>query len=309
MVDCPQTGRCTSRYNICIVSDFFLPRLGGVELHQYQLAQGLIRRGHKVVTVTGTYGNNPGQRQGIRYLTNGLKVYYCPQMQIDNQASLPTLFLFFPLFRQIMLREKIQIVHGHQTTSALAHECIMHARTMGLKAVYTDHSLFGFADAGSIHLNKLMRFTLCDVQHVVCVSHCSRENLVLRASLDPLGVSVIPNAVDTSKFTPSPENAPDMSQQINIIILSRLVYRKGVDLAVEVIPAICARFPTVHFIIGGDGGKRLLLEEMRERYQLQDSVEMLGSVQHADVRDVLVRGHLFLNCSLAEAFCIAILEA
>lgn len=33
---------------ICIVSDFFYPRLGGVELHQYQLAQGLIRRGHKV---------------------------------------------------------------------------------------------------------------------------------------------------------------------------------------------------------------------------------------------------------------------
>jgi phosphatidylinositol glycan class A protein len=45
---------------------------------------------------------------------------------------------------------------------------------------------------------------------------------------------VIPNAVDTSKFTPSPANAPDMSQQINIVILSRLVYRKGVDLAVEV---------------------------------------------------------------------------
>ena len=100
------------------------------------------------------------------------QVYYCPQMQIHDQASLPNLFLFFPLFREILLRERIQIVHGHQTTSALAHECILHARTMGCKAVYTDHSLFGFANTGSIHLNKLMKFTLSDIDHVICVSHC-----------------------------------------------------------------------------------------------------------------------------------------
>jgi hypothetical protein len=32
------------------------------------------------------------------------------------------------------------------------------------------------------------------------------------------------------------------------------------DLVVDVIPEICRRFPLVHFIIGGDGPKRLLLE-------------------------------------------------
>jgi phosphatidylinositol glycan class A protein len=32
-------------------------------------------------------------------------------------------------------------------------------------------------------------------------------------------------------------------------------------------------------------------------------------VQHCDVRNVLCRGHIYLNCSLTEAFCIAILEA
>lgn len=301
--------RCSQSYRIAIVSDFNYPRLGGVELHQYQLAQGLIRRGHKVIIITGTYGDGANKRQGVRYLTNGLKVYYCPQMSISSQASLPTLYLFFPLFRQIVIREGIQIVHGHQTTSALAHECILHARTMGLTAVYTDHSLFGFADVGAIHLNKLMKFTLSDIDHVVCVSHCSKENLVLRACLNPSLVSVIPNAVDATKFVPSPESAPSIHERINIVILSRLVYRKGVDLVVEVIPEICQRFPNVHFIIGGDGGKRILIEEMRERHQLQDRVELLGAVQHADVRSVLVNGHIFLNCSLTEAFCIAILEA
>ncbi|KAF3537313.1 hypothetical protein F2Q69_00018280 [Brassica cretica] len=48
---------------------------------------------------------------------------------------------------------------------------------------------------------------------------------------------------------------------------------------------------------------------MREKHSLQDSVEMLGAVPHSRVRSVLVTGHVFLNSSLTEAFCIAILEA
>ena len=52
------------------------------------------------------------------------------------------------------------------------------------------------------------------------------------------------------------------------------------------IPEICAKYPLAHFIIGGDGPKKLLLEEMRERYLLHDSVELLGEVPHHRVRDV-----------------------
>jgi phosphatidylinositol glycan class A protein len=297
-------------YNICIVSDFFYPRLGGVELHQYSLAQELLHLGHKVIILTNTYGQNRNSlRQGIRYLTNGLKVYYAPQQSIHSQATLPTFLGFWPYFRSIILREKIEIVHGHQSTSALQHESLLHAITMGLRTVYTDHSLFGFSTTESIHLNKLMAFTLSAAGAAIAVSHCDKENLVLRAEFDPNSVYVIPNAVDSSKFLPQPDLAPSISQCINIVILSRLVYRKGVDLVVEVIPKICARFPEVNFIIGGDGNKRAALEEMISLYNLQDKVELLGAVPHKEVRNVLCRGHIFLNASLTEAFCIAILEA
>lgn len=36
---------------------------------------------------------------------------------------------------------------------------------------------------------------------------------------------------------------------------------------------------------------------------------MLGSIPNTKVCEVLNRGHIFLNTSLSEAFCIAILEA
>lgn len=48
--------------------------MGGVESHIYQLSQCLIEKGHKVVIATHAYGH----RRGVRYLTNGLKVYYLP---------------------------------------------------------------------------------------------------------------------------------------------------------------------------------------------------------------------------------------
>jgi phosphatidylinositol N-acetylglucosaminyltransferase subunit A len=48
---------------------------------------------------------------------------------------------------------------------------------------------------------------------------------------------------------------------------------------------------------------------MREEFILQDRVTMLGSVKHDQIRGVLIRGDIFLNTSLTEAFCIAIVEA
>eukprot|EP00981_Chlorochromonas_danica_P008525 scaffold2208_cov170-Ochromonas_danica.AAC.9 len=150
--------------------------------------------------------------------------------------------------------------------------------------------------------------TLSDIDHVICVSNSCRENLSLRARLHPSLISTIPNAVDPTKFTPDPSRRYPL-HTVNIVILSRLVYRKGIDLLVKVIPLVCSRVHNAHFIIGGDGNKLLLLEEMRERYQLHDRMELLGAVPHHRVRDVLVRGHIFLNCSLTESFCIALLEA
>ncbi len=101
---------------------------------------------------------------------------------------------------------------------------------------------------------------------------------------------------------PTPPTHPH-THTVTIVIVSRLVYRKGTDLLAGVIPLICAHHPDVHFIIGkcskscdnlidhvtlsgGDGPKRVLLEEVREKHQLHDRVELLGGLEHSHVRDV-----------------------
>lgn len=77
----------------------------------------------------------------------------------------------------------------------------------------------------------------------------------------------------------------------------------------DVIPRICKEYPHVNFLIAGDGPKRVDLEQMREKHLIMDRVELIGSVASHDVPSILVRGQIFLNTSLTEAFCMAIVEA
>jgi phosphatidylinositol N-acetylglucosaminyltransferase subunit A len=151
---------------------------------------------------------------------------------------------------------------------------------------------------------------------------------VLRASLDPLMVSVIPNAVVAENFRPLYHPAYSSNQSyglnhqpapaphhlgphdtITIVVISRLFYNKGTDLLIAAIPRILAIHPNVRFIIAGSGPKAIDLEQMIERNVLQDRVEMLGPVRHEEVRDVMVRGHIYLHPSLTEAFGTVIVEA
>ncbi|KAL3762592.1 hypothetical protein ACHAWU_005795 [Discostella pseudostelligera] len=323
------------RHRIAMVCDFFYPRLGGVENHIWSLAHTLLRLGHKVIVITHAYncpdadtsanyddiningagagGDNGVQKRkssrrcGVRYLPGGLKVYHCPFLPMTDEVCLPTFTVSFPLLRWIFIREGIEIVHSHQATSAMGNEAITYAAELGLASVYTDHSLFGFDDIASIVLNRVLKVTMSTVGAAICVSKVCRENYILRANVQPSIVHVIPNAVDSTRFIPQPSKRSN--SRVTVVVVSRLVYRKGVDLLVGIIPAICQSYPEVDFLIGGDGSKKSSLEEMVEKKGLQDRVQFLGFVPHRDVRDVLVRGHVFLNCSLTESFCIAILEA
>lgn len=137
-------------------------------------------------------------------------------------------------------------------------------------------------------------------------------------------VSVIPNAVVAENFRPlanntlsqgNPSASPSSlhhlgpNDTITIVVISRLFYNKGTDLLIAAIPRILASHPNVRFIIAGSGPKAIDLEQMLERNVLQDRVEMLGPVRHEEVRDVMVRGQIYLHPSLTEAFGTVIVEA
>jgi phosphatidylinositol glycan class A protein len=172
-----------------------------------QLSQHLISAGHTVVILTHFYGG----RMGVRYMTNGLKVYYLPVLPFYNKSALPTIVGSLPLLRHVILAEDVDVVHGHSAFSTLAQEAIFIGGALDvlrgrdvrrLATVFTDHSLFGFADASAVVTNTFLRFSLANADECVCVSHVGKENTVLRSSVPASRVSVIPNAVDCGLFKP-----------------------------------------------------------------------------------------------------------
>ncbi|KAJ1039654.1 hypothetical protein NDA10_005201 [Ustilago hordei] len=108
--------------------------------------------------------------------------------------------------------------------------------------------------------------------------------------------SVLPDQVGLSKG------------RLTVVVLSRLMYRKGIDLLIAAIPRLCAAHRTFTFSLAAMV-ETVELEQMRERYLLQDRVELCGAVRQGEVRDHLTRGSIFLNTSLTEAFGTCIIEA
>ena len=74
-------------------------------------------------------------------------------------------------------------VHGHSAFSTLAHEALFVGSILGLGTVFTDHSLFGFADASAIVTNTFLKFSLANIDHCICVSHTGKENTGMYSSL------------------------------------------------------------------------------------------------------------------------------
>jgi len=334
------------KHTICFVCDFFYPNFGGVENHIYYLSKGLQKRGHKVIVITHAYDGHEGlcyvgedrvisskdkcisqqetERDSIAGAAGSsgtprsLPVYYLPKVVVYQQASLPSLYSIYGTIRRIFVQEGVQIVHGHQSTSTMAHESMFIARALGLKTVFTEHSLYGFTELFSVDriINKVLKMTLSDVDHVICVSNSCRDNLIARVSKAECPrftgdryLSTVPNAIDGCKFVPDHTKKLPGKPRINIVIMSRFVYRKGIDMVVQLIPQICAEYKHVYFMIGGDGPKRSMIENMISTHALQDQVELNDAIPHELVRDFLVRGHIFLNCSLTESFCMSLVEA
>jgi phosphatidylinositol N-acetylglucosaminyltransferase subunit A len=145
-----------------------------------------------------------------------------------------------------------------------------------------------------------------------------RENTVLRASLQPSIVHVIPNALIADQFKPSTTPVPTgisesgRSQDLTQLTIVHISYYcRSITLCISKrcrfisshSPA-CVRsfskcaifrryaekltFPVTitKLITGGDGPKLIELLQMREKHLLQDRIILLGPVRHTDVRGV-----------------------
>lgn len=283
-----------------MITDFYYPSTGGIETHIRYLSKNLIKLGHKVVIITHKHSN---MKENIEF--SNLKVYALDFPILALNTTFPSLFSNFHILKKIFEYEKIDIVHGHQTMSNLCLEGIFHATTLNLKTIITEHSLFEMGPIENVIVNSFANLLLKNVDKCICVSKTSKINFLERINIHHKNVHVIPNAVISNKFFPK----YNKKKSKNVIVMSRLVFRKGIDLLVEALPLICKSDKEIKILIAGDGPKRDEILQAIDIHHLELQVSLIGSISHDDVGDFLRKGDVFLNTSLTETFCLAILEA
>lgn len=219
----------SKRLCIAMICDFFYPNTGGVEIHILNLAYCLIEKGHKVIGITHYYGD----KIGVRYIHNGLKIYYCPFTMMPNgfgNIIFPLLHSphMLPLLRDIFIREDVDLVHWHQGASQLGYYTALSSHHLNVRVILTNHSLWEIEDPFIIMLNKLHNMVICTkgLEHTISVSHAVRENEIIRADMPVQKTSVIPNAIDCNLFTADPSQRYPVGT-INIVYVARLATRKG----------------------------------------------------------------------------------
>ena len=176
--------------------------------------------------------------------------------------------------------------------------------------VFTEHSLHGFSDLGSFTLNGIWKLTCGPCDNVLAVSNCQLLNVKYRLSSpddETDKFQTLPNSIYPELYKP-PEFEVENSKN-TIIVVSRLTGRKGALLMVKTLEKVLNLYPKINVIIAGDGPCMVDVEELRENNHWLSRIELLGGIHPSKVREVLGKGRIFLNCSLSEAFCMAILEA
>jgi phosphatidylinositol glycan class A protein len=131
-----------------------------------------------------------------------------------------------------LTRERINIVHVHQSSSILGASYGIYAYHLGLKIVQTEHSLFNIRTNTYLHFNWVISTTYKLYSKFICVSRAVRNNMILRSYINSTKMVVIPNAV----LSNSTSFVRPFNKKVRIVIVGRLVYRRGTDLLIKILP-------------------------------------------------------------------------
>lgn len=294
--------------NICILSVDFLPNVGGIAAHVYELARALRSMGNDVTIVTFREAFFAPKEETI----DGLHIVriYLPR----NTVLLYPVFAVFEYLgvRRVIKAKKIDLLHSHYAFPD-GFVSRVHPRVPG---VATEHTS-GFLDRLERgRLLWLYRWVYARMDHIITPSN-ELAGAVASLGIPRPKITFVSNGVDTEKF--SPEVPPKSIRQeyalapdAKIVLCPRrLEPKNGVKYLIEAAPAILLQCPdTRFFVVGGSYPDQLtLLQERARELGVLDRITFTGSVPNADMPAWYTAADVVVLPSLKEATSIAGLEA
>jgi len=141
----------------------------------------------------------------------------------------------------------------------------------------------------------------------IVIAKCRAEAEMIH-EIDPnVGVTIIPNGVDTDHYIPG-EPIPDEGP-LKLICVARLIKRKGQHHLVEAINRITLQGIDIRLDLVGSGDAEEELREMVATLKIEDQVKFLGYIPREEIPVYYSQAHVFVLPSYNEGMSVATLEA
>lgn len=268
---------------IAHVSDFCLPRLGGIEIHVAGLAEHQRRAGHVVDVLTALEGDGAP----------------------------------FGRLRPSVVREVNDAVLGGGYDQVHCHAGLFTpiafrgaaaASRAGIPTLVTVHSLLDGAHAPLRSLDLATRWTRLPIAWTAVSGRAAGPLQRLLGPATP--VRVLPNAVDTEAWQVTPVRRDP--GHVVIVAVNRLAVRKRPLPLLRALRRARAEVPAdirMTAVVVGDGPQRAALERAVDRAGMRDWVHLTGRLPHRSIRTLYRRADVFVAPARLESFGIAALEA
>jgi phosphatidylinositol alpha-1,6-mannosyltransferase len=165
--------------------------------------------------------------------------------------------------------------------------------------------------------NWFYNWNLRSVDSVIAVSRYTAERFITWSNISRDQVFILPNCVDLNLFKPEPRSI-DLASRYGvlnnkvILTVGRLASKeryKGFDEVIAAMPELLRRFPTLVYMIVGDGDDRHRLEQKARSLGISEQVIFAGRITEVEKVSYHCLANAFVMPSYGEGFGIVFLEA
>lgn len=281
------------------LSDFYAPRVGGIETHVAELALRQAADGHDVEVITATAGSShDGSAVRVVRVPGGPRRPGSAWHALAPRTG-----------RRAIRSGCYDVLHVHAGVAApLALAGIAAAVRAELPVVVTAHSLLSWTRRAFGALDSVNGWTGWPVVWTA-VSQVAASHLgaALRGRREVL---ILPNAVDPARWSvPVAAHRPG---EVVLVSVMRLATRKRPIPLLRMIRDVRASVPAqlrLRAVIIGEGPARTAMERFLRRHEMTDWVSLPGCLSPEQVGQHLSRADLYVAPARLESFGIAALEA
>ncbi|MDQ1500205.1 MAG: hypothetical protein QOD57_2400 [Actinomycetota bacterium] len=289
---------------------------GGQNVHVDALSRVLAGRGVDVDIFTRRDDSALPERVRVCPGVTVVHIDAGPPEPVPKDELLPHMAAFARELERRWRRRRPHIVHAHFWMSGLAAAA---ARRGDIPVVQTFHALGvvkrreqGAADTSPAQRLDIEHRLLREVDQVIAT--CSDEAFeLLRLGLPAGRISVVPCGVDLDHFTTVGPAEPRTGDRPRVVVVTRLVERKGVGNVV----AALADLPGVELVVAGGPDRAGLdrdpeaqrLMGLARHYGVDGRIDFRGRIPHDDVPALFRSADVVVTCPWYEPFGMVPLEA